>query len=285
MKTTAATTATMIGMADTMVGGTVHFWADCSTNRLRSGTMKSARLGQLGCYAIVLLTTLAPASAQSVDRAEIEKIVREYLVQNPEIIEDALTELESRRLAAQAEVRSQAILAETDSLYRTKDDVVLGNPDGDAALVEFFDFNCGYCKRAAPDVEALVAEDPKLRIVLKDFPILGPGSVEAAKVALSVKRIAGDAAARDFHVRLMGMRGQINANRALDLTEEMGLDRVKLSEEMATPAVEAIIASNLALAQRLGLTGTPSFVVGDQIIEGAVGKEPLADAIKAVRQK
>ena len=213
--------------------------------------MKAARIGQLGWYAIAVLTTASPVYAQSIDRAEVEKIVREYIMQNPEIIEEALTELEKRNQAAQAEARSQAIVAETDALLRASDDVILGNPDGDATLVEFFDFNCGYCKRAAPDVKALVAEDPKLRIVLKDFPILGPGSVEAAKVALSVKRVAGDAVARDFHVRLMEMQGQINASRALDLTEEMGLDRKKLSEEMATPAVEAIIAANLALAQRL----------------------------------
>lgn len=247
--------------------------------------MKAARIGQLGWYAIAVLTTASPVYAQSIDRAEVEKIVREYIIQNPEIIEEALTELEKRTQTARAEARSQAVVAETDALLRSSDDVILGNPDGDATLVEFFDFNCGYCKRAAPDVKALVAEDPKLRIVLKEFPILGPGSVEAAKVALSVKRVAGDAAARDFHVRLMEMQGQINASRALDLTEEMGLDRKKLSEEMATPAIEAIIAANLALAQRLGLTGTPSFVVGDQIIEGAVGKEPLAGAIEAVRQK
>ncbi len=247
--------------------------------------MTTARLGQLGCYAIALLTTLSPALAQSVDRAEVEKIVREYIIQNPEIIEEALTELERRNQVAEAQARSQAILAETDALLRSSDDVILGNPVGDATLVEFFDFNCGYCKRAAPDVKALVAEDPNLRVVLKEFPILGPGSVEAAKVALSVKRLAGDAAARDFHIRLMEMQGQINANRALDLSENMGLDRKKLSEEMVTPAVEAIVAANLALAQRLGLTGTPSFVVGDQIIEGAVGKEPLADAINVVRQK
>ena len=138
--------------------------------------MKAARTGRLGWYAIAVLTTASPAYAQSIDRAEVEKIVREYIIQNPEIIEEALTELEKRTQAAQAEARSQAIVAETDALLRSSDDVILGNPDGDATLVEFFDFNCGYCKRAAPDVKALVAEDPKLRIVLKDFPILGPGS-------------------------------------------------------------------------------------------------------------
>ncbi|OQM75652.1 DsbA family protein [Manganibacter manganicus] len=245
--------------------------------------MKAARIGRF--YTFAMLVASSPAFAQSVDRAEVEKIVREYILQNPEIIEDALTELETRAQATQAQARSQAILAEADALLRSGDDVILGNPDGDVTLVEFFDFNCGYCKRAAPDVKALVAEDSKLRIVLKDFPILGPGSVEAAKVALAVKRLEGNAKARDFHVRLMEMQGQINAGRALDLAEDMGLDRKRISEEMATPAIEAIISTNLALAQRLGLTGTPSFIAGDQIIQGAVGKKPLADAIETARQK
>lgn len=248
--------------------------------------MKAAHIGWMGFfYGFAILFAPSQAIAQSIDRPAVEKIVREYILQNPEIIGDALAELEKRAQAAEALAKSEAISAETDALQRSNDDVILGNPDGDVTLVEFFDFNCGYCKRAAPDVEALVAEDSKLRIVLKDFPILGPGSVEATKVALAVKRLEGNAAARDFHVRLMGMQGQINASRALALAEEMGLNRKRISEEMATPEIEAIISSNLALAQRLGLTGTPSFIAGNQIIEGAVGKEPLANAIEALRQK
>jgi len=232
-----------------------------------------------------MLLASSPVFAQTVDRGEVEKIVREYILQNPEIIEEALGELEKRTQAAQAQARLQTIQAEADTLLRSGNDVLLGNLDGDTTLVEFFDFNCGYCKRAAPDVKALVAEDPKLRVVLKNFPILGPGSVEAAKVALSVNRLKGNSVAADFHVRLMDMQGQINGDRALDLADEMGFDRKQLSEEMAKPAVESIISANIALAQRLGLTGTPSFIAGEQIIEGAVGKKPLADAIETARQK
>lgn len=127
--------------------------------------MKAARIGRLGFYTFAMLVASSPAFAQSVDRAEVEKIVREYILQNPEIIEEALTELETRTQATQAQARSQAILAEADALLRSGDDVILGNPDGDVTLVEFFDFNCGHCKRAAPDVKALVAEDSRLRIV------------------------------------------------------------------------------------------------------------------------
>lgn len=236
------------------------------------------------CLCIGSLGVAPAALAEPVDRSEVEKIVREYIQQNPGIIGDALTELQNRSEAAQAEARTAVVAAETDALLRSDGDVVLGNPDGDVTLVEFFDFNCGYCKRAAPDVKALVAEDPGLRVVLKDFPILGPGSVEAAKVALSVKRLEGEAVAQEFHLRLIGVQGQINGGRALALAEEMGLDRKRIEEEMRSAEIEAIISSNLSLAQRLGLTGTPSFIVGDQVIMGAVGKEPLQDAIEKTRK-
>ena len=246
--------------------------------------MSNSQIVRFGCLSIGLLLASSTALAQSVDRKEVEKIVREYILQNPEIIGAALTELQNRSEAAEAEARTAAVAAETEALLRSDADVVLGNPDGDVTLVEFFDFNCGYCKRAAPDVKALIAEDSGLRVVLKDFPVLGPGSVEAAKVALSVKRLVGQPAAQAFHTRLIDMQGQINAGRALALAEEMGLDRKRIEEEMGSGAIEAIISSNLSLAQRLGLTGTPSFIVGDQVIMGAVGKEPLQDAIEKTRK-
>lgn len=246
--------------------------------------MSIFQIFRFGCVSIGLMLVSSTAVAQSVDRKEIEKIVREYILQNPEIIGDALTELQNRSEAAEAEARTAVVAAETEALLRSDDDVVLGNPNGDVTLVEFFDFNCGYCKRAAPDVKALVAEDSGLRVVLKDFPVLGPGSVEAAKVALSVKRLEGEAAAREFHARLIGVQGQINAGRALALAEEIGLDRKRIEEEMGSEKIQAIISSNLSLAQRLGLTGTPSFIVGGEVIMGAVGKEPLQDAIEKTRK-
>jgi protein-disulfide isomerase len=242
-----------------------------------------SRILLVRAFSILLMAT-PTAMAETLDRSGVEKIIREYILENPEIIEEALIELENRSRRAQEEARAETIRAEQDALLRNDADLILGNPDGDVTLVEFFDFNCGYCKRAFPDLQALKAEDSQLRIVLKDFPILGPGSVEAAKVALAVKRLGDDESARDLHARLMGMQGQANAGRALSLVEEMGLDRARVEAEMASPEIEAIISSNLALAQRLGLTGTPSFVVGDRIIEGAVGKEPLAEAVRSVRE-
>lgn len=231
-----------------------------------------------------LLLSVPTAKTQEINKPQIEQIVREYILQNPEIIEEALEELQSRAREADAKARSAVLAAEKQTLFQSEADIVLGNPDGDVTLVEFFDFNCGYCKRAAPDLQTLISNDPELRVVLKDFPILGEQSVEAAKIGLAVKRLEGDAAAGEFHKRLIASQGRADGPRALDLVQDLGIDRQRVQDEAASKEVEAIIVSNLALAQRLGLTGTPTFVVGDQVIEGAVGEGPLKEAIQTVRQ-
>jgi protein-disulfide isomerase len=133
-------------------------------------------------------------------RDAIGQIVREYLLRNPEVIRDAIAELESRSQEAQAQAQAAALRDDRDKIFNSPHDVVAGNPQGDVTLVEFFDFNCGYCKRALADVRELVKRDPKLRVVLKDFPVLGPGSAEAARVALAAKRqLAGPAKQFEFH--------------------------------------------------------------------------------------
>ena len=223
------------------------------------------------------------AEADAIDRKAIENIVREYLLANPEIIQDALAELEKRAEKERNDTRAATLQTAKDELLRSPDDVVLGNPDGSVTLVEFFDFNCGYCKRALPDVEKLVAADPGLRVVLKDFPILGPGSVEAAKVALALNAQSDQSQRAEFHTRLLETQGQINGSRAMTIAQEMGFDIDKLEMGLKDPLVQAAIDRNLALAQKLGLTGTPSFIIGSNIIEGAVGVSALQDAIKTAR--
>jgi len=234
------------------------------------------------CLGLAAQTPMA--DAEPVERSKIETIVREYLLENPEVIEKALEELQRRTHAKQEKARSAALAAEKDALLRSENDIVLGNASGDVTLIEFFDFNCGYCKRAAPDVVALVAADPKLRVVLKDFPILGPGSVEASKVALAVKQLKGSEAAGEFHKRLIVLPEQVDGARALQLVQELGWDRKAIEAEAASQRIEAIISATMDLAQRLGMTGTPAFIVGDQVIEGAVGQGPLKDAIQAARK-
>lgn len=225
-----------------------------------------------------------PTQAQPIERPEIEGIVRDYILQNPEIIEEALTLLEQRKLAAKAEARVAAVRTEQTAILATDFAVEAGNPNGDVTLVEFFDFNCGYCRRAAPDVEALVARDQKLRVIYKDFPVLGPGSLAAAKVGLAVKRLHGDKIGAKFQKQLLASPARVDMEAALKTAAEIGLDRPALEKEAAGEPINAAIAANLALAQRLGLTGTPSFVVGETVVEGAVGEGLLAEAIASARK-
>ncbi len=146
------------------------------------------------------------------------------------------------------------------------------------------DYNCGFCKRAADDVRALAKDDPKLKIVIKDFPILGPDSVEASRVALAVKSQLQGQKYFDFHAKLMATKGRINAAKALEVAKEAGVDVERAKKDMEGPAVRAAIEDTVALGDRLGLTGTPAFILGDEVVFGAVGPGPLKVKIDALRK-
>jgi protein-disulfide isomerase len=223
------------------------------------------------------------SSFTSEETTAIEEIVRNYLIENPEIMREVFAELERRQEAAQQLAREEALRDAQDALFAA-DDVVLGNPEGDVTLVEFFDFNCGFCKRALDDVQRLIDSDPNLRVVVKDFPVLGPGSLEAARIGLAAKKQFNAEQNEAFHVRLMQSRGQVNGERATALAIELGADPTKLQADVNSDAVRDIIAENLDLADRLGLTGTPAWVIGDRVISGAVGTERLAASVANVRQ-
>lgn len=231
---------------------------------------------------------LAPAAAQAPftpeQRKAIGEIVREYLVANPEVLQEAFQELERRTQDAQKVAQDEALKSERDRLLNSPHGVVAGNPAGDVTIVEFFDFNCGFCKRALADMRGLLKSDPKLRLVLKDFPVLGPDSVEASRVALAAKRQLKGERMFEYHVKLMESRGRVNGDRAKALAKEMGLDMARLEKDMAGEEVAAAIRENVELGDKLGLTGTPAFVVGDTIVFGAVGAEPLRQNVAAVRQ-
>lgn len=212
----------------------------------------------------------------------IETIVRNYLLENPEIMRDVFAELERRQEAAQQLAREEALRDSQQALF-AGDDVVLGNPNGDVTLVEFFDFNCGFCKRALEDVEKLIEADPNLRVVVKDFPVLGPGSLEAARFGLAAKNQFTPEQNAEFHMRLMKTRGQINGERAAALAVEMGADPARLQRDVNSDEVRDIIAENVDLGDRLGLTGTPAWVIGDRVISGAIGAERLGASIANVR--
>ncbi len=223
------------------------------------------------------------ANFNEADRAEIGDIIKDYILKNPEVLRDALVELDRREAEAQSRAREEAVSSAAETLFNSKRQVELGNPQGDVTLVEFFDYNCGYCKRAMADVLRLLEEDKNLRVVLKEFPVLGEGSVEAASVAIAVNEIAPEKY-MEFHKELLGGRGQANEARALDTVEKIGLDRQAIVTAMnASGEVRSTIEEVYSIANRLGLTGTPSFVVGNEVVMGAVGYEALKVKIASVR--
>ncbi len=237
--------------------------------------------------ALALLGAPRPASAQSftdTQRGDIETIVRNYLLAHPEVLEEAMAELSKRQATADAAKHEASIATNANTIFNSPRGVVIGNKDGDVTFVEFFDYNCGYCKRAMGDMLDLMKADSKLKVVLKEFPVLGQGSVEAAQVAVAV-RMQDPTGKKylDFHQKLLGGRGQADKARALAVAKDLGLDMARLEKDMASPEAKATIEENFKLAEDMGMNGTPSYVIGKQIIVGAVGLDGLKEKISQAR--
>ena len=217
-------------------------------------------------------------------RGEIERIVREYLVGHPEVLQEAMSALEKKQADDETEKHKTAIKQYSQALFFSPRQVVLGNPQGNVTFVEFFDYNCGYCKHAMGDMLTLLKDDPKLKVVLKEFPVLGPGSVEAAKVAVAV-RMQDKTGQKylEFHKELLGGRGAADKDRALAVAKNVGVDMARLQKDMESPEVKATMEENFKLAEALGLNGTPSYVIGDNVIVGAIGLPGLQEKINTSR--
>jgi protein-disulfide isomerase len=228
-----------------------------------------------------------PAIAETISpsqRGEIERIVKNYLIAHPEVLQEALAELEKRQAAADAEKKETAVKDNAKDLFTSTRQVVLGNPAGDATLVEFFDYNCGYCKRAMADMLDLLHDDPKLKIVLKEFPVLGPGSMEAAQVAVAVRMQDPDGKKYlEFHQKLLGGRGQADRARALAAAMDAGLDVARIEKDLQSEEVKAALDESLRLAETLGISGTPTYVIGHEVVVGAVGLTTLKEKVNAAR--
>jgi protein-disulfide isomerase len=207
-------------------------------------------------------------------RKELSAIIKEILVNNPEILLEAQNALEAKMDKIQAERMAAAIKENADVLYRPAASPVVGNVKGDVPVIEFFDYNCGYCKKAFQDVAKLVDKDKNVRVILKEFPILAKGSEEAAKVALAAK-LQGKY--WEFHRAMLQAPGQANEASALKVAEKLGLDMTRLKKDMASAEIKKEIDDTRELAQKMGIQGTPHFIVGDRIVPGA--PENLAELL------
>ena len=245
-------------------------------------------LRPLAAAAAVFLACAGAAPAQTfsdAQRGEIERIIKDYLIQHPEVLQEAMAELERRQEQEVAEKHKGAVKDNAQLLFSSARQVTLGNPQGDVAFVEFFDYNCGYCKRALDDMLALMKTDGKLKVVLKEFPVLGPGSVEAAQVAVAV-RMQDKSGKKylEFHQKLLTGRGQADRARALAVAREIGLDMARLEKDLASAEVRATLEESMKLGEALGLNGTPSYVVGADVVIGAVGLASLKEKVETARR-
>jgi protein-disulfide isomerase len=239
--------------------------------------------------ALVMLAVAAPTAApaqsfSSEQRGEIEKIIRDYLLRNPELLQEVIGEMEKRQAQAEADRHRQAIKEHADAIFNSKRQVVIGNPQGETTLVEFFDYNCGFCRKALSDKMELIKADPKLKIVLKEFPVLGEGSTQAAQVAVAV-RMQDKTGKKylEFHQKMFSSRGQIDKARALAVVREIGFDAARAERDMNSDEVRQTLEESFKLAEALGINGTPTYVVRGQVVVGAVGLEKLREAINASR--
>jgi protein-disulfide isomerase len=237
--------------------------------------------------ALAICGAPAVASAQTfstTQRGEIESIVKDYLLAHPEILEQVSAELGKRQAAAEAEKHASAVATHAQAIFNSPRGVTLGNRNGDVNLVEFFDYNCGYCKHAMNDMLSLMKSDPKLRVVLKEFPVLGQGSVEAAQVAVAVRMQDPEGKKYlDFHQKLLGGRGQADKARAMAAAKESGLDMARIEKDINSPEVRATLEENYKLAESMWMNGTPSYVIGKQVVVGAVGLDALKEKVGVAR--
>jgi protein-disulfide isomerase len=248
--------------------------------------MLRPRLASLAVLAAVAVATPSvfaqqtPAPAQpAIDPAQkdaIEQVVRDYIRAHPEIVVEALDAYQAKKDEEERSAQAKTLTSRADELFRSASSPIIGNAQGDVTLVEFFDYQCGYCKRAQPDLERLVKQDGGLKVVLKEFPILGPASVTAARASLAAQM---QGKYLEFHTKMMGLKGQLTDEVIYDTAKQVGLDVDKLKQDMNDPAVVAELRANMDLAQALGVQGTPAFVINDQIIPGAVGFDALKSQI------
>jgi len=225
--------------------------------------------------------TPADMDVAELDAGRLNPMIESYLMDNPSILQRVSDKLADEVAARRKEETRTQLAALKTEIYDEPGHIVLGNPNGDVTLVEMFDYNCGYCRQALPDIATLLDEDPNLRIILKEFPILSQGSVEAARVAVQVSAAPVDY--WTFHQALFTSPGKVDKAAALKAASDLGLNPITLEMGMNTPDVSGVIDTSYKIADKLKITGTPTYIIGDEIIPGAVGIDQLRSRIENMR--
>ena len=241
----------------------------------------------LSCIALAAMLTAIPTTpALAIDEAEkaqVEQIIRDYLLENPEIMVEVQQALEAKQQAEAKERATKALVENQEAIFKSANQGVIGNADGDVTVVEFFDYNCSFCQRAMQDMNALLEGDQKLKFVMKELPILSAGSVDASRVSTAVYRLYPEKYG-EFHNQLLALQGQKDGKRAAQIAATMGMDIEKIeAESQKDDVVDAFREAN-ELANALGINGTPSYVIGDEVVFGALGEQVLREKIGNMRK-
>lgn len=239
--------------------------------------------------ALVATVFALPATAQGItdmtdaERQAFRAEVRQYLLENPEVLMEAIAILEERQAGEAAARDLQLVARYAEDLFETGQDLVEGNPDGDITIVEFMDYRCSFCRRAAPEVTALLEADGNIRLVVKELPILGAQSTMASRFALSTRYVVDEEAYGVMHEALMTMRADVSEASLVRLADDLGFDGAAILAGMDDPRIDAVIEANYALAQAMQISGTPTFVMGRQLIRGFMPQDAMADLIAEER--
>ncbi len=236
-------------------------------------------------FALSAATALAlclPATgqAQEMDEAALRALVLDTIRENPEIIREAIELLRAQEVAAQEAATAEALQSQIGALHNDPNAVVLGNPDGDITVVEFFDYNCGYCRRVFPAVKELIKGDDNIRVVMREWPILGEESEFAARAALAARN---QGKYEEFHNAMMANQGRASQASVLSLADDLGMDIEVLQADMQSAVIDAHFATSRELAQALGVNGTPAFVFEDQLIPGAIELDQMRELVAELR--
>lgn len=247
-----------------------------------AGNPQAAKADTVQVAQVTSSTDTKASADTKVDRKEVEGIIRDYLLKNPEVLLEVQDALEAKQKEEQRLAALGVIKDSKDEIFNSTFDGVVGNPKGKVTIVEFYDYNCGFCKRAIEDMQALTKSDPDLRFVLKEFPILSPDSQKASVVSMAFHLMHPEKYG-EFHTALLGGQGRATESTAIKVALSLGADEAALREKMKDPRIAETLSRTYDLATKLSITGTPSYVVGNEVIFGALGQQVLAEKIEQAK--
>lgn len=244
--------------------------------------IRMARTMAFALVGALLFSASLPAQADTIDEAKVEAIIERLLLEKPELVIDAIRTFQAREKAAEESRQREQLSAQKDTLFDNPDDPAIGNPNAAVTVVEFFDYRCGYCKRSLQTVLDLVKRNPDVRVVFKEFPILGEDSMRAARVSLAVHKVSPEQYG-EFHEKAMRHRGSLSESALVKIAAGLGVDADAVEKAINDPSIQEAIVANYALAEALNIRGTPAFVIGDTVLPGAVDLQTLEKLIAEER--